>query len=193
LSFTEIILYLETFVEKSNSNLVIEDDVVVSLVYQLVVDGEEVDSAGADEPLEFLQGHGEIIPGLESELYGMTVGQTKQVFVRADDAYGKMDPTALLEVPRADFPAEIPAVVGTILEVKDSDGEIRQARIREVTESQIILDFNHPLAGKDLQFEVSIINLREASPEELEHGHVHGVDYEEDDEDYEESAQEEEE
>jgi FKBP-type peptidyl-prolyl cis-trans isomerase SlyD len=169
--------------------MVVVDDMVISLAYKLTVDDQVVDFSEEGEPLEFLQGHGEIIPGLEHALYGLVVGDNKQVNVSATDAYGKVDPSALMDIPRDQFPTEIPLEIGTILQVKDSDGEVLNARISQVTSSNIQLDFNHPLASKDLQFEVTVIDLRQPTPEELEHGHVHGEDYDEDD--FDEFAEEE--
>lgn len=163
----------------------VADDVVVSIDYTLTVDGEVVDSTEGDEPLQFLQGHQNIIPGLERELAGMKVGDSKQVVVSAGEAYGEVDPENVVDVPRTEFPAEIPMEPGTELEVKNADGEVLSATIAEVNADTVKLDFNHPLAGKQLTFDVSVVELRQATEEELAHGHVHyeddGFDYEEED------------
>lgn len=164
----------------------VADDVVVSLDYVLTVNGEVVDSTEGDDPIEFLQGHENIIPGLERELYGMQVGDTKKVRVPAKDAYGEIDPDAIVDVPRNEIPKEIPIKPGVELTVKDEDGDLLDARIVSVAKDTVRLDFNHPLAGKDLDFEVTVTGLREAEAEELEHGHVHG----DDDEEYEEGEEE---
>ncbi len=165
----------------------VADDVVVSIDYTLTVDGEVVDSTEGDEPLQFLQGHQNIIPGLERELAGMKVGESKQVIVSAGEAYGEVDPENVVDVPRTEFPAEIPMEPGTELEVKNADGEVLSATIAEVNDDSVKLDFNHPLAGKQLTFDVSVVELRQATEEELAHGHVHyedeGFDYEEEDDD----------
>lgn len=175
--------------ENQNTPREVADDVVVSIDYTLTVDGEVVDSTEGDEPLQFLQGHQNIIPGLERELAGMKVGDSKQVVVSAGEAYGEVDPDNVVDVPRSEFPAEIPMEPGTELEVKNADGEVLSATIAEVNADSVKLDFNHPLAGKQLTFDVSIVELRSATEEELAHGHVHyeddGYDYEEeDDEDF---------
>lgn len=171
--------------ETQNQPREVANDVVVSIDYTLTVDGEVVDSTEGDEPLQFLQGHQNIIPGLERELVGMKVGDSKQVHVNPTEAYGEVDPENIIEVPRTEFPAEIPLEPGTELEVKNADGEVLSATIAEVGASTIKLDFNHPLAGKALTFEVTIVELRSATEEELAHGHVHfadeGLDYEEED------------
>lgn len=153
--------------------LKVADGHVVAMDYTLRVDGEVVDSSEGHEPLEFLQGVGNIIPGLERELYGMAVGESKKVIVAPADGYGEFDEEALVEVPKGEFPAQIPLELGTELQVRGQDGETMHGYISNVGEEMIELDFNHPLAGKELHFEVTIANLREASDEELLHGHVH--------------------
>ncbi len=177
----------------------VADDVVVSIDYTLTVDGEVVDSTEGDEPLHFLQGHQNIIPGLERELNGMKIGDNKRVTVTPAEAYGEIDPDNIIDVPRSEFPTEIPLEPGTELEVKNADGEILSATINDVSTDTVKLDFNHPLAGKELSFDVTIIDLRAATEEELAHGHAHEeegeeFDYEEDeefeDEDYEDELDE---
>lgn len=151
----------------------IADDVVVSLDYTLTVDNEVIDTSEGDEPIQFLQGHGNIIPGLEQALYGMKTGDKKEVIVAAVDGYGELDPDAYSDVPRSEFPPQIPMEVGIELELKDKSGEILDARIDAVNDDTVRLDFNHPLAGKQLNFSVQVVALRQPSDEELEHGHVH--------------------
>lgn len=182
--------------ETQNNPREVADDVVVSIDYTLTVDGEIVDSTEGDEPLQFLQGHQNIIPGLERELAGMKIGDKKQVLVQPTEAYGEIDPDNVVDVPRDEFPAEIPLEPGTELEVKNADGEVLSATIAQVDKDIVKLDFNHPLAGKLLTFDVTIVELRQATDEELAHGHVHyedeGHDYEEEyDEDGEELEYEE--
>jgi FKBP-type peptidyl-prolyl cis-trans isomerase SlyD len=175
---------------------VVADDVVVSLEYTLTVDGEVVDSTEGIEPITFLQGYENIIPGLERELYGLKIGDSKKVHVPAKDAYGEIDPEAVVDVPRDEIPKDIPIKPGTELQVTNEDGELLDAVIVKVNKEMVQLDFNHPLAGKDLNFAITVVDLREAEPEELEHGHVHDEDGEydeefEDDEEYEEEIEEE--
>jgi len=170
----------------------VADDVVVSIEYTLTVDGQVVDSTEGDEPLQFLQGHQNIIPGLERELTGMKVGENKTVVVPPSEAYGEVDPENIIDVPRSEFPQGIPLDPGTELEVKNSDGEVLSATIAEVNGDSVKLDFNHPLAGKRLNFDVTVVDLRTATEEELAHGHVHfeDEDYEyEEDEDFEDDEE----
>lgn len=180
----------ELTLETQNKPGQVADDVIVSIDYKLTVDGEVVDSTEGDEPLQFLQGHQNIIPGLERELTGMKIGENKTVVVAPAEAYGEVDPENVIEVPRSEFPAEIPLDKGTELEVKNADGEVLSATIADVSEDSVQLDFNHPLAGKHLTFDVTITDLRTASDEELAHGHVHYADdgeaYEEGEDEYEE-------
>lgn len=164
----------------------VTNDVVVSIDYTLTVDGQVVDTTEGDEPLQFLQGHQNIIPGLERELLGMRIGDNKRVVVPPGDAYGDVDPENLIDIPRDEFPEEIPLEPGTELEVKNADGEVLSATIASIGPDSVRLDFNHPLAGKELTFDVTVTDLRSATEEELAHGHVHSgdedFDYEEDEE-----------
>lgn len=151
----------------------VADGLVVTMDYSLTVDGELIDTSEGSEPIEFLQGTGGIIPGLERELYGMAIGDGKDVIVSAEEGYGEVDEEAHMDVPRQEFPAEIPLEIGTMLEMQDQDGNPMHARITEVGAETVCLDFNHPLAGKELHFSIKIAGLRPATPEELDHGHVH--------------------
>jgi FKBP-type peptidyl-prolyl cis-trans isomerase SlyD len=157
-----------------NEELTVQDGQVVSMEYALKVDGVLTDSSPEGEPLEYVHGAGNIIPGLEREMTGMVVGESKEVVVAAEEGYGKGDESAYMDVPRDQFPKEIPMEVGTELQVQDKSGEPMFARIAEVGAQTVRLDFNHPLAGKDLHFVVKVVGLREATQEEIAHGHVHG-------------------
>lgn len=158
-----------------NKPEMVANDVVVSMAYTLKINGEEVDSSAESDPLEFLQGSHNIITGLENQIYGMKIGDTRQVVVTPEDGYGDVDPQAMIDVPRSEFPPEMPLEVGVALELRDEDGEIFPAIIVEVTPATVKLDFNHPLAGETLHFDVEVVDLRAPTPEELAHGHVHGA------------------
>lgn len=157
-----------------SEDLKVQDGHVVSMDYTLQVDGEVLDTSSGHEPLEFLQGAGNIIPGLEQELYGMAIGESKKVIVQPDEGYGTLDPEAFVEVPKEQFPPTIPLETGIEIQVTNQDGQPMSARIDSVSEDSVKLDFNHPLAGKELHFDVTVVSLREATDEESEHGHVHG-------------------
>jgi FKBP-type peptidyl-prolyl cis-trans isomerase SlyD len=151
----------------------VEKDVVVSMEYTLQVDGEEIDSSKGQDPLQFLVGYGNIISGLEREMMGMKVGESKDVVIQPADAYGEYDEEAFMDVPRGQFPQDMPVEEGLELSVKDDQGESRYARIDAIDGDTVTLNFNHPLAGDELHFNVKVMNLREPTQEELEHGHVH--------------------
>jgi FKBP-type peptidyl-prolyl cis-trans isomerase SlyD len=158
-----------------DKSLTVTDDVVVSLEYTLWLDegGEVVDSSENEEPLEFIQGHGEIVPGLEQALYGMSVGDEKRVVVQPEDGYGELDPDAFQLLPRDAFPRDVELEPGMSLELQDDSGDVMLAFVAEIRKDSILLDFNHPLAGEILHFKVKVVGLRPATPEELEHDHVH--------------------
>jgi FKBP-type peptidyl-prolyl cis-trans isomerase SlyD len=156
-----------------SATLKVADGQVVVMEYTLKVDGETIDTSDGHGPIEFLQGQGNIIPGLEQALYGMVVGESKHVVVAAEDGYGEMDNQAYMDVPRDQFTKDIPMEIGTQIELHDESGQPMVARIDRVGETSVRLDFNHPLAGKELHFSVKIAGLRSATEEELEHGHAH--------------------
>ena len=168
-----------------DASLVVKKDLVVSLDYKLEVDGEVIDTSEQD-PIQFLQGHGEIIPGLEKELYGMKVGDHKEVVVSASQGYGELDPEAFAEIPRTEFPKDFPLEPDVEVQLRDEDGEVVDAYIESLDDKMVYLNLNHPLAGKELHFSVTVVELRDPTPEELEHGHVHSDEDEEfeDDEDF---------
>ena len=139
--------------------LKVQDGQVVLMEYTLRVDGEILDSSSGHEPLEFLQGAGNIIPGLEDELYGMAVGESKLVIVQPEDGYGVIDAEAFVEVPREQFPSNIPMEEGIEIQVTDENGTPMNARIDSVSDDSVTLDFNHPLAGEAVTFEVQLLGV----------------------------------
>ncbi len=153
--------------------LTVQNEMVVTMAYTLKIKGEVVDSSEGGEPIQFIQGIGQVLPALEQELYGLKVGDSKEVSLQAKDGYGEVDPEAYSDIPRSEFPPQIPLKPGIELELKDQDGENHYAVIQAVDENNVHLNFNHPLAGKDLEFAVRIMAIRTATPEEMEHGHSH--------------------
>ncbi|MBL8099397.1 MAG: peptidylprolyl isomerase [Anaerolineales bacterium] len=151
----------------------VEDGVVVSMEYKLTVDGEVLDSSDQAGPLQFLAGYGNIIPGLEKEMMGMKIGDSKEVTVQPEDGYGEFDEEAFMDVPRSEFPADMKLEEGAELHVTDEDGEHQAAYVLSFDDKTVKLDFNHPLAGAVLNFYVKVVGLREPNAEELDHGHVH--------------------
>ena len=154
-------------------NKTVQDNLVVTLDYKLIVEDEMLESTEDGEPILFIQGIGQIIPGLENALYGMEVGDQKTVVIQPENAYGEYDPESLQDAKKEEFSEEVPLDVGTFLDLEDDEGDILSAQIIAAEEDTVTLDFNHPLAGKTLTFEITVTDLRPASKEELEHGHVH--------------------
>lgn len=151
----------------------VKDGLVVSMEYKLTADGEVLDSSDEAGPLQFLAGYGNIIPGLESEMAGMKIGESKNVTVQPADGYGEFDEEAFTDVPRSEFPADLKLEEGMELHVTDEDGNHQAAYVAEFDDQTVKLDFNHPLAGAVLEFYVKVIALREPTDDELDHGHVH--------------------
>jgi FKBP-type peptidyl-prolyl cis-trans isomerase SlyD len=154
-------------------NKTVQGNLVVTLDYKLIVEDEMMESTEDGEPILFIQGKGQIIPGLENALYGMEVGDQKTVVIQPEDAYGEYDPESLQEAKKEEFSEEVPLDVGTFLDLEDDEGDVLSAQIIATEEDTVTLDFNHPLAGKTLTFEITLTDLRPASEEELDHGHVH--------------------
>lgn len=147
----------------------IEKDVVTTINYKLSVDGTEVES----NELTYLHGHKNIIEGLEKELEGLTPGDKKSVHVPSGEAYGDYQPELVQTVNRKDFPENQAIEVGMQFQTQTPQGTAVFA-VKAIENDMITMDGNHPMAGKDLSFDIEVKELREASKEELEHGHVHG-------------------
>lgn len=124
--------------------------------------GETFDSSAGRDPLEFTVGSGQIISGLDAALPGMTVGETKTVQVPCAQAYGEPDPNARQTVPRSTIPDNIPLDPGTRLQMQTPQGQTVPVVVAEVTEAEVILDANHPLAGRDLTFAIELVDIKAA-------------------------------
>jgi len=153
---------------------------VVTMHYTLTDDqGNTIDSSNEREPLTYLHGYGNIIPGLEAALEGSQVGFKSRVDVPAADGYGERDPAAVFEAPRDQFPDDMSIEPGERVFADGPNGPV-PFTIMEVTEENVKLDANHPLAGVNLHFDVEITDIRAATDEEISHGHVHGAGHEHD-------------
>lgn len=162
---------------------VVERGMVVSLDYSLHIGDELVETTEDEGPIEFLQGYQEIIPGLERAILGMAVGQSKQVVVEPEDGYGAYDDDAIEEVPLEIFPDDVDLSLGMPVELYDEEaGETVEGYIAEVRTDTVMVDMNHPLAGETLTFNIKVVGVRPASPEELAHGHAHGANHDDEDE-----------
>ncbi|MFC3118572.1 FKBP-type peptidyl-prolyl cis-trans isomerase [Jhaorihella thermophila] len=122
-------------------------------------DGSTFDSSEGREPLEFQVGSGQIIPGLDKAIPGMEVGEKKVVEVPSSEAYGPVNPEMRQAVPREGIPPEIPLDIGTMLQMQTPQGQVVPVTVVDVTETEVTLDANHPLAGKDLTFAIELVEI----------------------------------
>lgn len=153
----------------------LEPNKVVTCNYSLK-DGEGslIETTENKDPLSFISGHNQILPKLEEAIHEMTIGSKKEVKLSAADAYGEFDEKAVQQVKRTQFPENLNIEVGMSYIANSQDGEQTHFVITEVNEDDVTIDFNHHLAGKDLEFNVELLDIRNATEEELNHGHVHG-------------------
>lgn len=147
---------------------------VVSIHYTLTAeDGSVIDTSSGAEPLNYLAGCGNIIPGLDDALMGLEVGQNKQVTVQPEEGYGAVEEDLVQTLPRSMFSGIDQIEVGMEFETQSPEGESMFVIVTDVNDDEVTVDGNHELAGQVLNFDVSIEAVREASAEELDHGHAH--------------------
>ncbi len=152
----------------------VANNCVVSIHYRLTNDqGELIDSSEGREPLVYLHGAGNIISGLEEALAGREPGEQFSVTVQPEDAYGEVDPQLIRTVPREIFEGVEEILPGMQFQAQGPDGWVQRVTVKAVEGDEVTIDANHPLAGQVLHFNISVEEVREASPEEIEHGHVH--------------------
>jgi FKBP-type peptidyl-prolyl cis-trans isomerase SlyD len=156
-----------------NERLNVSDNMVVTMEFTLTVENTVIEDTADSEPIQFLQGVGQILPALEKRLYGMEVGDQKTIILNPEEGYGLLDEEAYADYDRSEFPAEIPLKPGVELQIKDEEGTNHYARIEAVDARNVRLNFNQPLAGKELTFKVRIVALRNATSDEIKHGHAH--------------------
>ena len=161
------------------ANMKVGKDKVVLMHYTLKNDaGDVFDSSDGGDPLPFLQGHGNIIPGLESALEGSKVGDKLDVSIKPEKAYGERMKDAIQEIPKSALKGIDEVKVGMQLQSQDQDGNAFLVSVTKIEDDKITVDANHPLAGETLHFSVSIESVRKAEAEELSHGHVHSNGHE---------------
>ncbi len=152
----------------------IQNNAVVSIHYTLTDDeGEVIDSSEGKEPLKYLHGAGNIIPGLENELLDCVAGDKKQVTVEPKDGYGEINEQLIQKLPTEAFSGIEKIEVGMEFQAQGQDGQVQYVVVREVEDDGITIDANHALAGQTLSFDVAVVEVREATETEIEHGHVH--------------------
>jgi FKBP-type peptidyl-prolyl cis-trans isomerase SlyD len=150
---------------------------VVTLDYTLKnAQGEVLDTSDGAEPLAYLHGASEIVPGLEQALEGLKVGDAKDIVVEPKDGYGDVDPSGVFAIPRSVFPESVKPEVGDSFVGEDDEGNSVPVWVMELRDTEVVVNANHPLAGEQLHYHVVVREIRDATPEELEHGHSHGPD-----------------
>ena len=160
--FGALILTSNTFAQAGKGDKVIQNGSVVSLEYALSDEkGKVIESNKGKGPMSYTQGRGQLIPGLEKGLAGMKVGGTKNVKVKPEDGYGPTDPKAFQEIPKEKIAPEA-LKVGTMLMAKNAQGQGMPVRVHEIKQKTVVLNFNHPLAGKTLSFEVKVLDIKSA-------------------------------
>lgn len=148
---------------------------VVSIHYTLTGDdGNIIDSSAGNDPLVYLHGAGNIIPGLENALVGKSAGDALTVRVVPAEGYGEVVMDLIQQVPREMFQGTDSIEPGMTFQAQDQSGYVQHVTVTAVNDSTVTIDANHPLAGQHLNFDVTIVAVRQASQEELDHGHVHG-------------------
>ncbi|MBI4368761.1 MAG: peptidylprolyl isomerase [Elusimicrobia bacterium] len=147
---------------RNSGSLIIQQGSSVKIHYTLTVDGSVVDSSSGREPLSYVQGSGQVIPGLESQIQGLKAGDKKSVSVNPEEGYGQVNPNALRKVPKSSFQDAKNLKVGAMVQ-GDAGGKPFQAKIAAISKDEITLDFNHPLAGKKLEFQIEVIEVKPAA------------------------------
>ncbi|MDR0294714.1 MAG: peptidylprolyl isomerase [Prevotellaceae bacterium] len=155
--------------------MIVETNKVISLSYELKVDGEVIETVKAEKPMQFIFGSGYLLPKFESHIAGKNVGDTFEFTLAAADAYGEHDPNAIVELPKHLFEIEGKIeegllTVGKVLPMSDSEGNRFHGTVEKVLEDVIVMDFNHALAGDELHFSGQVVAVREATQEELVNG-----------------------
>ena len=154
-----VIVSIACFAEEGNA-MTIQKGKAVSFDYTLTIDGEVIDSSKGKGPLKYVHGQGQIIPGLSKQLKGLRAGDERSVRVSPKEGYGEVNPDAFREIVKTQLPPNVEPKAGMLLQVKTPQGGIMPVKIVEVKEDSVIIDFNHPLAGKTLNFKVKIVTVQ---------------------------------
>lgn len=137
----------------------IETGKKVTLTYKLFVEGTLLETADTKQPFTYTHGQKQIVPGLEKGLIGLRVGDRRTIDVSPEEAYGPVNSKAYREFEKEKLPSDIPLKIGTLVEARSPEGERMLVKIKEIKAKTVILDFNHPLAGKKLQFQIEVLNI----------------------------------
>jgi FKBP-type peptidyl-prolyl cis-trans isomerase SlyD len=152
----------------------VKKDAVVSLSYSLTnADGQQLDKSSPDKPFAYLHGSKQIVPGLENALEGMIIGDKKEITVSPAEGYGEFVPGLKMDIERSNFPKDVDIQTGMQFSA-DVNEDNRIFTVTGLENEKVQVDGNHPLAGQTLHFDVEVVEIRDATKEELEHGHSHG-------------------
>lgn len=154
----------------------VQDGKIVVIHYTMSEDGKAIESTRGKDPVAYLHGRNQMLPGVESALVGQEVGAKLVITVPPEGAYGARSGPGPQAVPRKEFPRKMNLQEGMPLEIRDSEGKPVRVWITKVQGTRVWIDIDHPLAGRTLTFDMEVINVRDPAPEELEHGHAHGAD-----------------
>ncbi|MEO6283870.1 MAG: peptidylprolyl isomerase [Dyadobacter sp.] len=163
----------------------VEKNSVVALIYSLRIPDTEgetdvVEVVTEEDPMYFIQGISGLPEGFENQIQGLSAGDTFEFVVAPEEGYGEFDEEAIVELPKAvfqmeDVDQEELLQIGNIIPMTNEDGERMHGQVVEIKEDLVIMNFNHPLAGKEMHFSGQILSVRPATAEEISHGHVHGA------------------
>jgi len=161
------------------SDITINPNAVVGVSYQLKLsNGELADEATSEQPLLFIHGIGQTLPDFDSNLSGLSIGDNFEFTLTAEQGYGEHNSNYVVDLEKQIFEGpDVPEdllTVGNMLPMQDQEGNPLDGKVLEVGDATVKMDFNHPLAGESLNFTGTVLSIREATPEELSHGHVHG-------------------
>ncbi|HEX2932212.1 MAG TPA: peptidylprolyl isomerase [Candidatus Binatia bacterium] len=150
--------------EKTKTDRVVQDGMMVSLEYtQKGTDGKVMETSKGRAPLKYIHGKKMLPPGLEKELAGMKIGEQKRVTVKPEEGFGKVDPKAVQEIPKEKIPANA-LKVGAVVAARSPDGNVVPMTVKQIKEKTVVMDLNHPMAGKTLLFDVKVVDIQPAPP-----------------------------
>lgn len=178
-NYRPINLWVWTILPTLAANMQISTGKVVGITYTLTLDnGEIADQATAENPFVFIHGIGQTLEAFDTNLEGLEKGANFTFKIGADEGYGTANPQNIIDLPKSVFAGDdVPAdllQIGNIVPMQDQDGNPLTGVIREINDETVKMDFNHPLADQALNFTGTVIDIREATAEEMDHGHVHG-------------------
>jgi FKBP-type peptidyl-prolyl cis-trans isomerase 2 len=158
--FVVIISLLSGNIIAGGADMTVQNEAEVAFDYTLKVDGQVVDSSEGKEPFQYKHGEGRILPELSSQLEGMKEGDEKDVTLEPKDAYGEVNSGAFKEIQKTELPKDVDPQVDMMLQMATPDGRALPVRISEVKDEAIVIDLNHPLAGKTLNFNIKIVSVK---------------------------------